>query len=357
MSAAERILWVTKPLEPPFNDGAKVAPRALLARMDLSAVAICVSRPPPAGTWGEALETVSVYSDSRSFIGRRAQNARVFGFLAARARRYRALHFFFAPNPTSSRAARSLKKLHPRVPFIQTIMSRPRSFEDADALLFGDIVIAQSEHTRRSFGRDDIALIRPAIDLLAIDLAPSRPPRTLLFAGDIDHGGALPHLARIVPRLLDAAPELRFIFSVREKGGETRARAAAFFDAHLARFGSRVERHIDHPRFGELLDRQDAMLFVAEDLYTKVDAPLVVLETLARGKPVFLLDRPPLDEIPSPALRPALLGADDDALIGRVLAYLGEPSALPPAALRACIEERFDATTAAARLEAIYARA
>lgn len=359
-ASSARVLWVTKPLDPPFNDGAKTLPRALLEHVDPAQIAICVSRTPAAGEWPHDLEVVRVYSTANSFVARVLQNARVFGYLLLARFHYRALHFFFAPNPTTCTAIRALKAVTPGVTFVQTIMSRPRSFEGSSKLLFGDIVVAQSEETRRELaaasGRSDIQLLRPSVTRVA-ELVP-RPPNelgpTLLFAGDIDHGGALSHLAVVVPALLRAHTTMRFVFSVRVKGPQTLKHAEAFFEEHLSPFASRAEMLVDHPDFEQLLTSQDAMIFPAEDLYTKVDAPLVILETMARGKPVFLLDRAPLNEIPSDTLRSALVARDDEEMIEQVLAFLREPSSISPDSLRDAVTARFSAERAACALMSIY---
>lgn len=350
-SDRQRVLWVTKPLDAPFNDGSKVMPRSLIAKMDPRKLAICVSKDEPRH-WPVDLKRCRAYTRADSFHGRFSQNLSVFFYLLAFGHRFRALHFFFAPNPLSCRAARLLKTRLPGVPFVQTIMSRPKIF-DAE-LLFGDRIIALSEDTKAHFERvsgRQIELIRPITPPVStFPLTPEH--KTLLFAGDIDHGGALPHLAAIVPPLLEANPSLHFVFSVRSKRGEeTRQNATRFFTEHFERFAHRAVMHVDHKNFGALLRQQSAMIFPAENLYTKVDAPLVVLESLALGKPVFMLDRAPLSEIPGPELSPRLIGENDEELILKIQNFMDE--GMPPELIQSATRP-FDPTLAAARLEAIY---
>ena len=111
----------------------------------------------------------------------------------------------------------------------------------------------------------------------------------------------------------------------------------------------------DHPRFDELLQMQDAMLFPAEDLYTKIDAPLVVLETLALGKPVFMLDRPPLDEIVPASMHGLLLDRTSEDLVRKVLAHVEDPSAVSASELRQHILDEFDVSAKAAAYWEIHA--
>jgi O-antigen/teichoic acid export membrane protein len=358
---ARRTLWVTKPLDPPFNDGSKVLPRSLLAQLPADQMAICVAKRPKPGVWPEDLQVVRAYSAANSFGGRLMQNARIFLYLLVARFHYKQIHFFFAPNPTTSTVIKWLNRLSPGVRFVQTVMSRPRHWEGVERLLFGKIIVAQSEDARKRLAsaapKRDVRLIRPGVRLDDVPLKKDNggsDEKHLLFAGDIDHGGAMPHLKTIIPELLNAHPNLRFIFSVRLKGIETRVKAEEFMTEVLADFGDRVEMHVDHPDFPTLLDRQDAMIFPAEDLYTKVDAPLVILETLARGIPVFMLDRPPLSEIVDGDLAEKLIGESADALKDRIAAWLEGQAEITPQALKAQVEARFSAAKAAEAHRLLY---
>lgn len=367
----DRVLLVTKPLAAPWNDGSKTALRAMLHHLPREQYAVLSTRQGKREL-AEAfpdLEVITAYGGGATFGGRLAENARVFLTLLALRHNFRALHFFFAPNPAASAAARLLRLLTPsRVPFMQTVMSRPRTFEGVKGLLFGDKVIASSDDTAERLaaasGRD-VEVSRPGVDdVPGLDdeqrlaacvregLAADRVH--ILFAGDLDEGGADPHLRAVLPALLEARDDVDVHISVRSKSERTVEMALALATSLEADHPGRVHRHVDHEHFNDLLDASDAMVLPQEDLIAKVDAPLVALETLARGKPVFMLNRPPLDEIPPAELRAQLLAEDDSALVQKLLSWLDDRGTIPPEALVAHIHDRFSAAAAAATIRRLH---
>src|SRR5690606_20791174 len=205
-------------------------------------------------------------------------------------------------------------------PFLQTIMSRPRTWDPK--ILFGDVVTCSSAETLERFAalgvRHELRLVRPGVPLPAGGgrRAQAIAARGLderdfhvLFAGDVEHGNAAAHLEVLVPALL-ADARIRVHLSIRTKSRDSASPLDPLVGRIPPGLRDRVHTWIDDRRFDELLHLQDAMVLPVDDLFRKVDAPLVVLESMALGKPVFMLDRPPLDEIPPPALRHRLLAPD-----------------------------------------------
>jgi stage V sporulation protein B len=367
----DRILLVTKPLAPPYNDGSKVFPRLLAETLPVAGVELLSTKAGRRALEHELGErcpgVVAAYPSAASFAGRKLQNLSVFAYLLLTRFHYRGLHFFFAPNPLTCRAIRLLRLLSPRVAFVQTVMSRPRSYEGGRSLLFGDVITAGSDDTamklREATGRE-VRVVRPGIRSEVAPVSREEALRAhglplsalhVLFAGDIDEGGALEHLRRLAPALLQREQRSHFHLSVRRKAEETEAKARAFFEEHLAPFQGRAHIYVDHTPFPELLDLADAAVLPQEDLIAKVDAPLVVLELMARGKPVFLLDRPPLDEILPPSLRGLLLAATIDDMVDQVLAYIADPTRVSSALLSARVADEFDVSRAASDFEEIHA--
>ncbi|MBN93646.1 MAG: hypothetical protein CL928_06150 [Deltaproteobacteria bacterium] len=365
-----RVLLVSKPLEPPFNDGSKTFVRALVSHLDPSDIAVCVANPARAReALPEGVEICRAWRSAGSFGGRLVENLWMFIWLFLHRYEYRAIHFFFAPNRRASTMVRWLKRLSPGVGFVQTVLSRPRDYEEVGSLLFGDVVTVGSEHAlaqvkERAPSRD-LRLVRPAIadDLLLPDRAEAlgrlgEDPECfhLLFAGDIDHGGALPHLAQIATQVLDGSPKVRFHFSVRLKGVDTRDRAQEFYDEHLSAYGERASIRFDYDPFVDLLAAADALVIPCENLYTKVDAPLVALEAMAAGKPVFFLDLAPMNEITPVQLRSMLLGRDGAELAERILTFANSDADRMAAAesLREHVAARFSAELAAGEMGRIY---
>ena len=360
--AARRILWVTKPLEPPFNDGSKVYLKNLLAEFTAWPVTVCFSAKGRDQTWlPDTIETAPVYASGRTFGGQLLQNARIFGYLLLNRRRYGVIHFFFAPNRMSCLAVRFLKRISPSISFLQTVMSRPESFENVGSALFGDVVFASSEDTARRLAnaapKTKIILARPGI---ADDPAPESTALggterfNLLFAGDVEEGGALANLARIMPDLLRRNPWLHFHFSVRLKTPAARTAAETWVRDNLRELEGRLSLYFDHEPFDDLLRLQDAMIFPSEHLYKKVDAPFVILESMALGKPVFLLDRSPVNETCPPALQSQLMASEPEDLSRLIEAFAKNPETIDGAMIVDFVQRHFSARLLGRAYEEFY---
>jgi hypothetical protein len=141
---AARVLFVSKPITPPYHDGTKCLVRDIsmnLARYD----AVVMST--PAGTGNEPnprVRAVPVYGAAGAFTPSLVDNGRaaLWLMLASRADLW---HFVFAPNARTSAIGRFTSRAR-RAPVVQTVASPPRVFDPAH--LFGDAIVVQSHWTR-----------------------------------------------------------------------------------------------------------------------------------------------------------------------------------------------------------------
>lgn len=255
-----------------------------------------------------AAEVEPVYSTGGAFAPGLTQNLRAAAWLLARSR-VDLWHFVFAPNRRSSQVGSLLKKLR-RVPVVQTIASPPRSFAEPETLLFGDKVVAQSEWTRSEFLRawpsyvpaPDIRVIPPpAPRLEAIPDAALVQVRARLnvtegaplfvYPGDLEVSRGAERFAELAELSRESWPEARFVFAYRDKSSEADRHAAALKE-RLGTSTVRFERNV--PDIHALVRAATAVVFPVDDLYGKVDLPIVLLEALTLGTPVLALDEGPL---------------------------------------------------------------
>src|SRR5262245_46317548 len=125
-----RVLFVSKPIAPPFHDGTKCLVRDV-AR-ELTTVQPIVMSTPSAPALAR-VEQARVYAAPGKFAPSLAANLRAASWLLLRSRAD-LWHFVFAPNPRTSRAGRLIAGLR-RMPVVQTVASPPRSFDAIDRLL------------------------------------------------------------------------------------------------------------------------------------------------------------------------------------------------------------------------------
>jgi phosphatidylinositol alpha-1,6-mannosyltransferase len=307
-----RVLFVSKPVAEPFHDGSVCLVRdvALNLRRHQARVMGVAGRSSGPLSHAPHVEVAGVYSERGRFAPGLAQNVRAFAFLLSE-RRAQLWHFVFAPNLRTSRALRLACRLR-RAVSVQTVASAPRDFSLSDELLFGDIVVAQSEWTRKRLlecapGRRIEVIAPPIAKLQRTGDAGLRALRQRLrldasdslyvYPGDLEISGGAREVARAVAPLCARDPAARVVFACRAKTA-----GAAAVQAELERSlpAERVRFAGELPSLLPLLQAARVVLFPVVDLWAKVDIPIAVLESMALGTPVITFDAGPLAELSGP---------------------------------------------------------
>lgn len=362
MNALPQVLFVSKPIAPPFHDGAKCLVRDLATH--LSRVRPIVMTTPDAPSLGDAVVHDRLYPNAGSFAPALRDNARVFQRLLL-GKRPDIWHFVFAPNPASSTAAIVARKLR-HVPTVQTIASAPRSFDNVSRLLFGDRLVALSEHTKQRLvagGADasKLVVIPPSVPRLPplspkqieqaranLGIALGRP--LVVYPGDIEMSQGAKIVAEAAPAIL-AETDATIVFACRKKT-ERAELAEAALRTRLAPHGDRIRFVGEVPSLVELVAGASVVLFPVDDLYGKVDLPIAVLEAMALGVPVIALDAGPLAELPGLVH----VRADSDGLGRQCIELLRDSRRHAELAheAREVVEARYRPEQAAAAYQALY---
>lgn len=300
------ILAVSKPIAPPWTDASKNLVRdialgtrdaqfTLMTDGEISFGLAHIRELPAFRRDGPLAGAVSAGHLARAVASRSAYDVR---------------HFFFTPNARTSTLLGALA-LAGSGPTVQTLCSIPRDLSRVRSHLFCDVHIALSRYTQErliSLGVPDVAHIPPAIPpiepvpfearspLLRQDfgLDPDRP--VVLFPGDYSFGGAAETVADAALRLGPDGPAT-WVFACRPKRHEC-ARVERAIRQRLAGLGdSRVRFFGTVPRIRDLIAASDVVVMPAASTFAKMDLPLVLLESMALGRPVIVSDRPPLVEV------------------------------------------------------------
>jgi phosphatidylinositol alpha-1,6-mannosyltransferase len=306
-SARPLVQFVSKPIVAPFRDGTKCLVRDLVTHFEGFDAAVMGTSAGAPELDGKA-EVRAIYSSGGGFAPGITQNLRAAAWLAFE-RRAAIWHFVFAPNPRSSQVGHLLERLR-GVPVVQTVASPPRSFDKPGQLLFGDRVVVQSEWTRARFAEAlakaretrDIRVVPPPVPRLALVLpeakeavrarlrVPAGAP-LFLYPGDLEVSQGASRVAELVRPLRERMPEAHVVFAYRDKSVHADEHARALAE-RLPSEGVHFEKNV--PDIHALLAASTAILFPVEDLYGKVDLPIVLLEALSLGTPVLALDEGPL---------------------------------------------------------------
>jgi glycosyltransferase involved in cell wall biosynthesis len=358
-----RVLFVSKPIAPPFHDGSQILVKEIASALPTFRARVCTVRGPNDWAKNLGLDTLAVYSRSGGFAPALIDNARVGAALLADDASD-LWHFVFAPNPRSCAMARAIKLLR-RIPMVQTVASPPRSFESIDNLLFGDVVVVQSEWTKRRLlsrltRERPIALVRPP-------LGRSEPPtleaqhavrsrlrvgpttRLIVYPGDLEFSQGAERFARAAQRL-EGYPDVVFVWACRKKTPRAAAVEAALarrLDPRRVRFAGEL------PSLLPLLATASVVAFPVEELFAKVDIPIALLEAMDLGIPLVVSDSGPVSELRGPLAIPA---NSTEALLGGVTRLLDTPE-LARAVVqmqKEHIENEFRSKVVAGRYEALY---
>ena len=333
-----RILLVSKPVAPPWNDSSKNLVRDLALGMERHEPIVMSRR-----GGGLALDrgVVEELYPSRTggFSPALADNARVLARLVT-GRRADLWHFFFAPNPRTSLAARVAARAR-RAPTVQTVCSAPRSFDRATEIFFADVTVVLSRRTERDviasgIDRARVRRIPPSIPALDVPSDGARraarasfnvPEGTplLVYPGDLELGGG----AAIAIEALAALgrTDVHLAMACRAKTGaaqeaerELRARATALgLDARVTWIGETSRIHA-------LLGAADVVLLPSPSLWAKMDYPLVLLEAMSMERPVVVARSTAAEELAEGGAAIAVEPAAD-AVASRVAPLLDDPDA------------------------------
>jgi phosphatidylinositol alpha-1,6-mannosyltransferase len=222
-------------------------------------------------------------------------------------------HFVFAPNPRTGQVARALRALR-RLPIVQTVASPPRRFAALRQLVFGDELVVQSRATgdsladaarREGFALPPVTVIPPPVPRLQAPSAESvqraraelglQPQdRVILYPGDLEVSCGAEVVRSLVEPLCEQMPDAVVVFAYRNKTPGAAGRAAHLkqvLQSRRVRVTDRV--HSMHA----LLAASAIVIFPVDDLWGKVDQPIVLLEALALGVPCVVLDHGPLRDV------------------------------------------------------------
>jgi len=260
-----------------------------------------------------------------------------------------------------------------RVPVLQTIASPPKSFERPGRLLFGDAIVAQSRWTlermqraleqepRARAARARLELIPPPLSAPAsrssaalaaarseLGIAPETP--ILTYPGDLETSGGARAVAELVAPLSRAIEDLVVVFAYRAKSpraSEVARSLARTLDPRRVRIKGDVGDVL------ALIQTSSAVLFPVDDLWGKVDLPIVLLEAMSLGVPIVTYDWGPLAELGGALHVPT---GDHQALLSATLAVLAEESlrARIVSEQRAAVARRHDASVVARAYEQLY---
>ena len=327
---------VSKPLRAPFRDGSTVLIRDLVTHMPGDRPLIYLGD--PTRPLRAVADTVLDHPAMGYSPGLLAKLRVLFALLHPRRRRS-PVQLCFTPNPITSRAVALLRWSQPRRVLVQVLMSAHGCESWVSLLRPLDAIVVLSDHTRQRLigagvAPEKLHRIYPAVAAVGAD-APEQVAarRNLLYAGDLDLEVAARLIA--VARALDRPSLAGWTLTIacRPKS-DTDAVARELLRRELAPdiTSGRVRLLAEVDDMDALLRGAAVQLYAADHVRRKVDLPLVLLEGLARGVPVVIVDADPVRELfvvgARAGLVPGALAPSDPEGFARVVADTCDPASL-----------------------------
>jgi phosphatidylinositol alpha-1,6-mannosyltransferase len=294
--AVAQILFVSKPIGPPWNDSSKNLARDLAGAMERHAPVLMGRKRAAFRPARGRLEPV-YRAHAGGFSPRLADQWSVVRRLAFGARDD-LWHFFFAPNRRASKVGRAMTRAR-GVPSVQTITSIPAPDAPLADVLFADRVVVLSRATERllaekGIGGDRVVRIPPCVGEPSADPDSARTAfrlprgaRVVTYPGDLEYGGGAEVM--LSARLADPSADWILVFACRAKTAAAKEaekrlveRARSLLPRSVVRFTGETARIRD------LLAASDLVALPSRSLYAKMDYPLVLLEAMALGVPVLV---------------------------------------------------------------------
>jgi phosphatidylinositol alpha-1,6-mannosyltransferase len=296
-SAPSAVLFVSKPLAPPWTDGSKNLARELAeGAVALGARGVHGFVPRDASTLpGLVPHLVPTRTLDR------ATSLAMLRTLATSAG-VGLWHFVSAPTARTSRIARGLAALRRRRT-VQTLASAPPRDVRLGDVVFADRVIALSRETHARALAEGVEASRLRLVPIAITPPDSPSPESIeavrlahrlgerlvvTFPGDLEHGRGADRIVEACTRMGERA-SITLVLACRDKTARAAARREELVRRARAA-GLDVRAIGETPSIHALLAASDVVALPTDSLYAKVDHPLVLLEAMHLGRPVLVTE-------------------------------------------------------------------
>ncbi len=362
------VLFVSKPVAPPWNDSSKNLVRDVAGHLRRHSPVVMGRAGQGCPIDGGRVETVYGAASAVGFAPSVRDNLGVLRHLML-GRSADLWHFFFAPNPKSSAASRFAGAIR-RVPSVHTVCSVPAEGVAVRKLLFADATVVLSRFAYGRFREEGVAKgalrvippsVPPLAELTAVERQALRVKHHLptdapiwIYPGDLEFGGG----AEIALQGFAAwgRPEAVLLMACRRKTPRA-DQALAGLVAKTKRWGIESQVHWvgETPAIHELLGLSDFVVMVNRSAYAKMDYPLVALESMCLARPVLVGAGTPSAELAEGG-RAIVVETDGEALAAAIESLSTDQAACAElgAKARALAVTRFSPQEVAAAYELLY---
>lgn len=366
--AEVKILFVTRPIVPPWDEGSKKTVFALARQMKGHEVHLLST--PGFSPREKNIVAEPVFSKGGFLTGiSLSQKLRLF-FRLLRRDDIDICHFFFKPTPMVALAAKIALRLNGKKA-VQTVVTVPPKGERVRQTIFSKNLVVGSRFMQRRLKQEGIhaELIPFGIDISQLP-KPSGAQSVkkefgwgnepvILFPGHLIPGGGSLELAAAMPAIVKKFPNAKFVFACRSLPAwgekETVAKLNSMVKAANLENNMQLLRKANWER---LVQAADIVAFAPTSMAFKMDYPLSLLEAMAMGKAVVFSNTQPLDELFEKGSNVMVESGNAARLSQAIISLLSDrkKAALLGKNASSLVERKFNIQDLAAMYAALYTR-
>ena len=302
-----RILLVTRPMAPPWDEASKnfayqLAINSPDFEFGLLTNGILENLPPH-------IRQHPVYTSNKNSL---AQKIKLILNLKKIAADYDIIQCLFTPTKINSYLLKKLLKGKKTIQTIATLREDLFSDKEIRSLMFGDIIVTYSKYAEdklNKLGFKNTLQIYPGIDLARY--RPGEKDKSLIenlklsakggenfivtYPGEFTRLGSTDDILNMIYQYTSilVSKKIKIVFACRVKNSDDARKKAKIIETlknngaeDLARFPETFTT------LDKMLNSSDLIIFPARDMRGKFDVPLAVIEAMACGKPVIISDLP-----------------------------------------------------------------
>ena len=317
MSDLKKVLLVTRPIAPPWDEASKNFAYALA--MDLQSTADLELHLMTNGFVSQLPTEViqeQIYTNSQNDFNF-SQKMRLFWFLLCNSHKFDIIHLLFTPTKLNTFFIKLVLSFS-KAKTVQTVATlREDIFSDAEIkkLMFADVIVTYSDYAKNkllTLGLENSQRIYPGIDLEEYCKKEKKPELLaqcnftaadfiINFSGEYTRLGAMDDVIDSFIETSAKIPSIKLSLAVRVKNERDAKRKEGVVEKlQKNNLLSKVAFHDDGKYdMTDIYNLADISIFPVQNMHGKFDVPLVVVEAMACEKAVIVSDLPILKEFTS----------------------------------------------------------
>ncbi len=307
----KKILLVTRPIAPPWDEGSKNFAYFLAKNISDLEIGLLTNGILP--DLPKNIHQKTIYtSNNFSYL----QKIRLIKNLRKIRSEFDILHYLFTPTKQNSFLVKNFiltkQKKFRTIQTVATLREDLYSDKEIRNMLFGDLIITYSDHAKNKLadlGFKNVKRVYPGIDLKLYRNKGKNPEYLkkygfsssdfiINFSGEYVRNGAMNLVLQSFLEISKIIPEARLSLALRIKNeADTKKKEEVIEFFKKNNLLEKVSFH-DNAQYAvfELYNMADISIFPVLDMNGKFDVPLAVIETMACEKPVIISDIPILKE-------------------------------------------------------------